>query len=108
MAQNVKRLVDEVRDSTSNFVPDIKAGNTTAASHVLNKLGVKGTPTAVANVARHIMPDVTGMGARDAVYELERRGVKVVIHGRGKVKSQTVTAGKALKPGTTCELFLEI
>ena len=55
-----------------------------------------------------IVPDVTGMGARDAVYELERRGLKVALVGRGKVKSQSIAAGKAVTPGTLCELRLEI
>jgi cell division protein FtsI (penicillin-binding protein 3) len=34
------------------------------------------------------MPDVRGMGIRDALYILENRGVKVRFQGAGKVKSQ--------------------
>jgi cell division protein FtsI (penicillin-binding protein 3) len=108
MAHNVKRLVDDVRDSTSNFKPNIKVGNETAANHVLGRLGVKGTPTKIAETKQNVVPDVKGMGARDAVYELEKRGLKVVIHGRGKVKSQSVAAGMAIQPGAVCDLFMEI
>ena len=108
MAQNVKRLVDDARDSTSNFTPGVKGGDEGSASYVLSRLGLKGEAPKVAKVNQGIVPDVTGMGARDAVYELERRGMKVALVGRGKVKSQSVAAGKAVTPGTVCELRLEI
>ena len=54
-----------------------------------------------------IIPDVIGMGARDAVYLLESRGVKARVHGRGKVKSQSIYAGTAIKEGMICELYME-
>ena len=108
MAQNVKRLVDDARDSTSNFTPGVKGGDEGSASYVLSRLGLKGEAPKVAKVNQGIVPDVTGMGARDAVYELERRGMKVALVGRGKVKSQSIAAGKAVTPGTVCELRLEI
>ena len=108
MAQNVKRLVDDVRDSTSNFTPTVKTGNEQTANYVLNRLGLKGEAAKTKQVGRGMVPDVTGMGARDAVYELESRGIKVAVHGRGKVKSQSIAAGLAVTPGTVCELFMEI
>jgi cell division protein FtsI (penicillin-binding protein 3) len=108
MAQNVKRLVDDARDSTSNFTPGVKGGNEASATYVLNRLGLKGTAPKAVKTNQGIVPDVTGMGARDAVYELERRGLKVALVGRGKVKSQSIAAGKAVTPGTLCELRLEI
>ena len=40
------------------------------------------------------MPDVEGMGLRDAIYVLETLGLKVYAEGEGKVKDQS------LKPGT--------
>jgi cell division protein FtsI (penicillin-binding protein 3) len=56
---------------------------------------------------RNIVPDVIGMGARDAVFLLENRGVKVHLRGRGKVKSQSIYAGTVIRQGMTCELILE-
>ena len=56
---------------------------------------------------RNIIPDVIGMGARDAVFLLENRGVKVRLRGRGKVKSQSIYAGTIIRQGMTCELILE-
>jgi len=108
MAQNLKRLVEDARDSTSNFVPNVKSGNKAASTYVLNRLGIKGNEKSTETVNRHTMPDVTGMGARDAVYELESRGLRVSLSGRGKVKSQSIAAGKSIMPGVVCKLVLEI
>ena len=55
-----------------------------------------------------IVPDVIGMGARDAVYILESRGVKVRLSGRGKVTQQSLPAGHIIKKGEVCSLKLEI
>ena len=43
--------------------------------------------------AGKVVPDVTGMGARDAVYLLESKGLRVVVQGRGIVKRQSIPAG---------------
>ena len=107
MAQNVKRLVDDIRDSTSNFTPEVKVGDEEAATYVLNRIGTKGTPVKAKKVARNIVPDVTGMGARDAVFALEKRGIRAIVKGRGKVKSQSLYAGTTVKQGMKCELYLE-
>jgi cell division protein FtsI (penicillin-binding protein 3) len=39
------------------------------------------------------VPDVRGMGLKDAVYLLENQGLRVRIIGRGLVKTQSVPAG---------------
>ena len=57
-------------------------------------------------LARREMPDVKGMGLRDALYLLETMGVKVSVTGRGKVKSQSLAPGSALRKGTTVVLEL--
>lgn len=44
-----------------------------------------------------MVPDVRGMGARDAVYLLESKGIKVELSGFGKVKKQSVTPGQSLR-----------
>ena len=110
MAQNVKRLVDDVRDSTSSFTPDVKPGDEAASSYILGSLGLKANKANGTNksYAAGLVPDVTGMGARDAVYEMERRGMKVVIHGRGKVKSQSIAAGTTAERGAVCNLYMDI
>jgi cell division protein FtsI (penicillin-binding protein 3) len=47
------------------------------------------------------------MGARDAVYLLENKGIKTKLKGRGKVKAQSIYAGQPIKQGMVCELTLE-
>ena len=109
MAQNVKRRVDDARDSSSIFKPAIKQGNSEAAEYVLTGLNIKDKPQLQPQkkTSSQVIPDVTGMGARDAVFALEKRGIRAVIKGRGKVKSQSLYAGTAVKQGMKCELYLE-
>ena len=108
MAQNLKLSVADARDSSSVFRPGIKQGNNTAADYVLTDLNIKDKPQLQQkNESKDIIPDVTGMGARDAVYALEKRGVRTIIKGRGKVKSQSLYAGTTVKQGMKCELLLE-
>ena len=108
MAQNLKLSVADARDSSSVFKPAVKQGNNTAADYVLTDLNIKEKPQLQQEkVSSHTIPNLTGMGARDAVYALEKRGVKAVIKGRGKVKSQSLYAGTDVKQGMKCELYLE-
>ena len=108
MAQNLKLSVTDARDEKSVFIPDVKGGDVASADYVLNSLHIKKKPALSAkNTSADIIPDLTGMGARDAVYQLERRGVKAIVKGRGKVKSQSIYSGTAVKQGMACELRLE-
>lgn len=52
------------------------------------------------------MPELIGMGARDAVYILETAGIRVKVIGKGKVKKQSVPPGIAVKKGTLCVIEL--
>lgn len=54
-----------------------------------------------------IVPDVHGMGARDAVYLMDYCGVATRIIGRGVVKQQSIGAGEKVKKGMVCNLKLE-
>lgn len=52
------------------------------------------------------VPDVRGMGLKDALYLLENAGLKVTIQGKGKVTSQSVDPGKSLQKGSTIAIQL--
>ena len=129
MAQSLKLDVDDARDSLSILIPDAKNGDAIATNYVLKNLGIK-TLTAWTDASNdriwskairdgneirlnqmktshNIVPDVIGMGARDAVFLMESHGVKTRLRGRGKVKSQSVYAGTATREGMICELSLE-
>lgn len=105
-------------DETKKMVgraPVSKDGNAQDLITVLNKLNVsiEGTESASKwtrafsregfvklsniNYRDDLVPDVVGMGARDAVYILEKRGLKVKTIGRGAVKYQSVAPGTNIR-----------
>ena len=131
MAKNIKYDVKESRDSLSVLIPDVKTGNVLAADYVMSRLGmvceggwrggcaegkpvwgrvVRKTASSVIRrtgaTANGLMPDVTGMGARDAVFLIESRGARVVLKGRGKVKHQSKPAGTQMRKGEKITLEL--
>lgn len=133
MAQNLKLSVEDARDSSSILIPKVKSGNLLAADYVLSHLGfsiiggfnssniLSGKPiwgcvndnphsltlTKYQTTPVNIIPDVHGMGARDAVYALESRGIRVRLQGRGKVSKQSLAPGSRISKGMVCFLVLE-
>lgn len=131
MAKHLKMSVDDARDTSSVMIPDVKNGNIMAADYVLGRLDIKtdtqwegsyayGNPIwgkaarhagevtlTKTKTPRNIVPDVKGMGARDAVYMLESRGPTVKVQGRGKVKSQSYAPGRTAISGAECVLVME-
>lgn len=131
MAQDLKLEVADARDSASLLMPSVLNGNLRAADCVLSALGFNvidgwggsypfGEPVwGMAVDGRteiklekepvqpsNRVPDVHGMGARDAVYLLESRGIKVVINGCGRVVQQSIGAGDMIRRGMVCTLKL--
>ena len=53
-----------------------------------------------------VIPDVRGMGAKNAIYLLENVGLQVKINGYGKVKTQSISPGSNYKKGQTVFLSL--
>lgn len=53
-----------------------------------------------------MVPDVTGMGLRDAIYLLESMGMRVNVTGHGSVVSQSVAAGEKLIKGMSISIEL--
>jgi cell division protein FtsI (penicillin-binding protein 3) len=59
-------------------------------------------------IPKKVVPNVKGMGLRDAVYKLEEQGVTVfVVKGKGKVTQQSVPAGRTVKMGMRMYLTLK-
>lgn len=130
MARHLKLSVEDACDTASIVIPDVKNGNVQAADYVLERLGVKTSvpwgasagnepiwgraarqadhvALSKSGTARNTVPDVIGMGARDAVYLLESRGLKVRLHGCGRVRKQSIAPGRPLRRGAECVLSLE-
>jgi cell division protein FtsI (penicillin-binding protein 3) len=52
------------------------------------------------------VPNVTGMGLKDALYLLENAGLRVIIRGAGKVISQSIPGGSQLERNQTIVIEL--
>lgn len=77
--------------------------------NVMMRLTIDSTKNVqLANAGLHsnVVPDVTGMGLKDAVYMLENFGLIVRIEGKGKVKGQSLSPGTRIKTGT--EIILQL
>jgi cell division protein FtsI (penicillin-binding protein 3) len=108
--QKAPNLYAAKKDSSTYFY----AGNTGDIKNVLTTLNVnysdsslKGAwsnvfavnyqPVIKENPTRKaVMPNVKGMGLKDALFLLESMGVKVSVKGKGKVTNQSVEAGRVL------------
>lgn len=55
---------------------------------------------------QNVMPNVVGMGLKDALYVLESRGLRVRFTGKGMVRSQSVRAGEKISAGTSVTITL--
>ena len=53
-----------------------------------------------------LMPNVVGMGLKDALYILESRGLDVHFSGRGTVRSQSIPVGRKISAGQNVSLTL--
>ena len=89
MAQSFKRDASQLADSLSVFIPESKNPRTSANDNI------------------NIVPDVRGMGAKDAVFVLKKRGLEVSIHGTGAVKSQSIASGTTVTKSQKIVLTLE-
>ena len=127
-AKNLHFDLKNAIDSTSNVIPSVKAGNMNETVRVLESLKVpvqkdfkltdsqikwghaQQSPNAVilqtSESKSGLVPNVIGMGAKDAVYLLESKGLRVQIYGIGKVRSQSITGGSRIVKGQTVTLQL--
>ncbi|WBM75251.1 penicillin-binding protein [Saprospira grandis] len=58
------------------------------------------------NVQKDVVPNVVGMGLKDALFLLENNRLRVRVLGVGKVKSQSVPAGRSIQSVQTITLVL--
>lgn len=128
-AKHLAKDLKEAKDSTAILTPDVKHGDLAATHYVLDEIDIpitgktKGygnkpvwgniihTPnTNIALTPKEVddkrVPNVIGMGAKDAVYLLESLGLKVQLVGMGKVRNQSILAGNILHKGKTIQLRL--
>ena len=113
-------LYAAVKDSSNYFY----AGNADDIRNVFKQLNISYTDSSLQNkwadvyaknyepivkpneVKQQTMPDVKGMGLKDALFLLENMGLKVVPNGKGKVMGQSLSAGTVVTKGLTVYLQL--
>jgi cell division protein FtsI (penicillin-binding protein 3) len=103
--------------------PTIRAGKQDELTMLCNELGISNHSTteeewikAVKNgnsvvwrknpVIKGLVPDVQGMTLRDAVYLLEKSGLRVSVNGRGRVSEQSLSPGTRISKGARIYLQL--
>ena len=126
-AKHLNQDLEHAKDSTSILVPDVKNGDIQAASYVLQALDINSNAVSDADtlvwgkahtgsdraeltemkISGKRLPNVRGMGAKDAVYLLETYGLKVRLSGVGRVVSQSIASGSYVRKGQTIKLTLK-
>lgn len=112
-------------DSTLQKIPNFKNGNRGNGVSVLSSLNYHtsnvdknadwikikydstGFQTQKIDINNNLVPNVLGMGARDAVYLLEKSGLRVNLTGAGKVTAQSINHGQKITKGSTISITLQ-
>ncbi|HEX5624591.1 MAG TPA: penicillin-binding transpeptidase domain-containing protein, partial [Saprospiraceae bacterium] len=76
------------------------------SSWIATSAGEKGIEGGAWNFEPDVMPDLTGLGLRDAMFIMDAYGVKLLPVGQGKVVGQGITPGTAIR-NRSVELYLE-
>ncbi|MDY3069793.1 MAG: penicillin-binding protein [Parabacteroides sp.] len=126
-SHTINNIEEIARDSMAVLYPSVKSGDLNALSAVLDELDIElntdsltqqqwvkvnsnpDANTLVAediNIKEELVPNVVGMGAKDAVYLMESKGLRVHINGMGRVASQSILPGRRIVKGQTISLIL--
>ncbi len=114
---------DMPKDTLHPVVPGVRAGMFSPTEYILGKLDVSyqedvrtewvsaelqdnEVKVSDRKIIDNLVPNVVGMGAKDAVYLLEKQGLMVSLSGSGIVRGQTVAPGTQVVRGQTVGLTL--
>jgi len=120
--QMYNNVTDHLVGNTKS--PEAKAGQSKAVKSVYNALGIKALYAAKSdyfnsvdtsngvvyeeyNSVKGMMPNVNGMGLKDALYLLGNAGLKTQVKGSGKVISQSIPSGMKIGRGLLVQLELK-
>jgi cell division protein FtsI (penicillin-binding protein 3) len=104
--------------------PEAKSGQSKAVKKVYNAFGIKSLYAAKSDyfnvvdtnngiayeqfsALKGIMPNVKGMGLKDALYLLGNAGLKTRVKGSGKVMGQSILAGSKIGKGLLIQIELQ-
>ncbi len=120
MKSTMKPEINMAKDTLHAYMPIVEYGNMNYTHEVLQDLGFhcqmegNGENLALGRAAIEskkvvlksqnlpdaaIVPDFTGLGARDAVFQAERLGLKVQVEGTGVVRQQSLPFGHHVVKG---------
>lgn len=104
-------------------MPEAKSGERKATQAVYKSFGIKalfasnseyvsidtnkGVVEQEVKISEGFVPDVSGMGLKDALYVTGNSGLKALVRGRGKVVRQSIEAGTRVQKGFPIVLELE-
>lgn len=118
------RELDQQKFYASSAIPYSKHGNKKDVATIFSDLNIPLTSNAEDSewivtqtkdssvhiaprtVKQNLVPNVVGMGLRDAVYLLENQGLRVKIQGSGMVKEQSLQAGLRVREGQEIKITL--
>ena len=98
-------------DTNSVFVPEVPKGSKQRAEAIVEGMGLQKRQLNVEEadtMPLSKVPDVTGMGVKDAVYALQKRGLRVRVNGCGQIAAQDIAAGSQAVKGKTVTLTTTI
>ena len=119
-------LIALPKDTIASLLPYAHAGIQQDLANAMTSLGVNvssvnasvnwARPTIDVNrvtlspesVTKGTMPDVTGMGLKDALFLLEQQGMKVIVNGRGTVAKQSIPPGYLIYKGMPVVIDLQV
>ncbi|MEZ5021459.1 MAG: penicillin-binding protein [Bacteroidales bacterium] len=101
-----KEIADKVY--ASNFYRDLQALNPEGEDKVTLREASNKAERDDLTLAEGVMPNVVGMGLRDAIYMLENSGLRVNYSGRGKVAKQSPQPGVRISRGATVAIELRL
>ncbi|MBS1505570.1 MAG: PASTA domain-containing protein [Bacteroidetes bacterium] len=120
---NLHQAMEQKKVTEPGVFPTLRSGRQEEVTMISNELGVSNHTTteeewvrATKNanaivwkknpVVKDLVPDVTGMTFRDAIYLLERAGLRVYFGGKGRVAEQSLTPGSRFSKGSRIYLKL--
>lgn len=127
-AKDLRLDIRNAIDSATIVIPEVKSGEMNQTMLVLNALKIQSQPEFTPKKGKELwghaqssskavllqgkenkskrVPSVIGMGAKDAVYLLESKGLRVALTGVGKVSSQSLPQGTLINKGQTISIHL--
>lgn len=116
--------VESLKMVGNTKMPSSKAGYKQSTQKVYKALGIKALFAANSDFVNVVdtnngvavkevkfnprrVPDVSGMGLKDAVFLLSSTGLKPVVRGSGKVRNQSLVPGSRVKKGYPITIELE-